>query len=206
MRAALQRGLTHLAITDHDRIDGALAARDTAPEGLSVIIGQEIRTNAGDLIGLFLERPVKPGLPPHEAAAAVHEQGGLVGLPHPFDRFRSGAGRPEWATELEQLLPHVDYIEAWNARLMLGNGNARAAELAATHKLPGVAVSDAHTVLEVGVAYSIVPGPADTAYELRLGLQQVSIVIGHSSRLMRLGGPLAKLIQRLRGNRRVQPV
>ena len=63
MRAALQRGLTHLAITDHDRIDGALAARDTAPEGLSVIIGQEIRTNAGDLIGLFLERPVKPGLP-----------------------------------------------------------------------------------------------------------------------------------------------
>ena len=204
MRAAIQRGLTHLAITDHDRIDAALAARDSAPDGLSVIIGQEIRTTGGDLIGLFLERPVAPRLAPHEAARAVREQGGLVGLAHPFDRFRSGAGRTGWAAELELLLPLVDYVEAWNARLMVGDGNARAAEFAAAHNLPGVAVSDAHTLLEVGVAYSIVPGPIDTAIQLRTALLEVSLVIGHSSRLVRLGGPVAKLIQHLRGNRRVE--
>jgi len=205
MRAALDRGLTHLAITDHDRIDGALAARERAPGGLTVIVGQEIRTTAGDLIGLFLKAPVPPGLSPHDAAVAVHEQGGLVGLPHPYDRFRAGAGRSAWADELERLLPLLDYVEAWNARLMLGDGNARAAELAAAHKLPGVAVSDAHTVLEVGVAYSVVPGVITTADELLTGLQRVSLVVGRGSRLIRLTGPLAKLIQRMRGNRRVEP-
>jgi predicted metal-dependent phosphoesterase TrpH len=206
MRAALDRGLTHLAITDHDRIDGALAARERAPGGLTVIVGQEIRTTAGDLIGLYLTAPVAPGLSPHDAAVAVHEQGGLVGLPHPYDRFRAGAGRSAWADELERLLPLVDYVEAWNARLMLGDGNARAAELAAAHKLPGVAVSDAHTVLEVGVAYSVVPGVITTAEELITGLQHVSLVVGHGSRLLRLTGPVTKLIQRMRGNRRVEPV
>ncbi len=205
MRAALDRGLTHLAITDHDRIDGALAARERAPGGLTVIVGQEIRTTAGDLIGLYLKAPVPPGLSPHDAAVAVHEQGGVVGLPHPYDRFRAGAGRSAWADELERLLPLLDYVEAWNARLMLGDGNARAAELAAAHKLPGVAVSDAHTVLEVGVAYSVVPGVITTADELLTGLQHVSLVVGRGSRLIRLTGPLAKLIQRMRGNRRVEP-
>lgn len=206
MRAALDRGLTHLAITDHDRIDGALAARDRAPGGLTVIVGQEIRTTAGDLIGLFMKAPVVPGLSPHDAAVAVHEQGGLVGLPHPYDRFRAGAGRSAWADELERLLPLLDYVEAWNARLMLGDGNARAAELAAAHKLPGVAVSDAHTVLEVGVAYSVVPGVITTAEELLNGLQHVNLVVGRGSRLVRLTGPVTKLIQRMRGNRRVEPV
>ena len=205
MRAALDRGLTHLAITDHDRIDGAMAARERAPGGLTVIVGQEIRTTAGDLIGLFLNQAVAPGLSPHDAAVAVREQGGLVGLPHPYDRFRAGAGRPAWAGELERLVPLIDYVEAWNARLMLGDGNARAAEFAAAHKLPGVAVSDAHTVLEVGVAYTVVPGLVTNPEELRAGLLQVSLVIGRGSRLARLSGPVAKLVQRMRGNRRVEP-
>jgi predicted metal-dependent phosphoesterase TrpH len=206
MRAAVDRGLTHLAITDHDRIDGALAARERAPGGLTVIVGQEIRTTAGDLIGLYLKAPVAPGMSPHDAAVAVHEQGGLVGLPHPYDRFRAGAGRSAWADELERLLPLLDYVEAWNARLMLGDGNVRAAELAAAHKLPGVAVSDAHTVLEVGVAYSVVPGVITTAEELVTGLQHVSLVVGRGSRLVRLTSPVTKVIQRMRGNRRVEPV
>ena len=89
---AVRTGLTHLAITDHERIDGAQRARDLAPAGLTVIVGEEVRTSAGDLIGLFLERAVPPGLSPAETAAAIHEQGGVVGLPHPFDRFRSSGG------------------------------------------------------------------------------------------------------------------
>jgi predicted metal-dependent phosphoesterase TrpH len=205
MRAAVDRGLSHLAITDHDRIDGAQLARDQAPAGLTVIVGQEVRTTAGDLIGLFLERPVAPGMTPRDAAQAIREQGGVVGLPHPFDRFRAGAGRSDWAAELEQLLPLLDYVETWNARLMVGDGNARAAAFAVANGLAGVAVSDAHTVLEVGVAYTVVPGDVQTAGDLRVGLAEPSLVVGRSSRLVRLGGPMIKLIQRARGNRRVEP-
>jgi hypothetical protein len=202
-RVAAERGLTHLAVTDHDRIDGALAARDAAPAGLTIIIGQEVRTSTGDLIALFVEQPIPPGLAPAEAAQRIREQGGVVGLAHPYDRFRAGAARPGWEDELERLLPLLDYIETWNSRLMLGDGNRRAAELAHAHGLPGAAVSDAHTLLEVGVSYTIVDGPLDSAADLRAGLVGARIVTSHGSRLVRLATPLAKVIQRMRGNRRV---
>jgi predicted metal-dependent phosphoesterase TrpH len=201
-RVAGERGLTHLAITDHDRIDGALAARDAAPAGLTVIVGQEVRTTAGDLIALFIEQPIPSGLGPAEAAQRIRAQGGAVGLAHPYDRFRAGAGRAGWEDELERLLPLLDYVETWNSRLILGDGNRRAAELANVHGLPGAAVSDAHTLMEVGVSYTIIDGPLNDAADLRTGLVGARIVTGHGSRLVRLGMPLAKLIQRLRGNRR----
>ena len=204
-RVAAERGLTHLAITDHDRIDGALAARAAAPPELTIIVGQEVRTSAGDLIALFVERPIPPGLAPAEAAQLIREQGGVVGLAHPYDRFRAGAGRPGWEGELEQLLPLLDYIEIWNSRLMMGDGNRRAAELAHANGLPGVAVSDAHTLLEVGVSYTILDGPIDSADELRAALTGARLVTSHGSRLVRLATPLAKVVQRMRGNRRVAP-
>jgi predicted metal-dependent phosphoesterase TrpH len=200
---ASQRGLTHLAITDHDRIEGALAARDAAHPELTIVIGQEVRTTTGDLIALFVEKPIPVGLAPAEAAQAIREQGGAVGLAHPYDRFRAGAGRPGWEDELERLLPLLDYIETWNSRLMVGDGNRRAAELAHAHGLPGAAVSDAHTLLEVGVSYTIVDGPLSSAADLRAGLVGARIVTSHGSRLVRLATPLAKVVNRLRGNRRV---
>lgn len=204
-RVAFERGLTHLAITDHDRIDGALAARDAAPAGLEVIIGQEVRTTAGDLIALFVERPIPPGLAPADAAARIRDQGGAVGLAHPYDRFRAGAGRTGWEDELARLLPLLDYIETWNSRLMMGNGNARAADLAHANGLPGVAVSDAHSLIEVGVSYTILDGLIDTADELRGALTGARLVTSHSSRLVRLVTPFAKVVQRMRGNGRVAP-
>lgn len=204
VRAAAERGLTHLAITDHDRLDGALAGRDAASPALTVIVGQEVRTTAGDLIALYVERPIVPGLAPHEAAQAIREQGGVVGLAHPFDRFRSGAGRRGWEKELELLTPMLDYVEVWNARLMIGNGNRLAAEFAVEHGLCGVAGSDAHTILEVGVAYTIADAPIDTAQQFRDEMTGFHLVTARGSRLVRLGTPLAKLIQRLRGNSRVQ--
>jgi predicted metal-dependent phosphoesterase TrpH len=209
VRAAAARGLTHLAITDHDRIDGALEARtlaETEAPRLTLIVGQEIRTTAGDLIGLFLHEAVPVGLPPSEAIAAVHAQGGLVGIAHPFDRFRGSVGRGE-AAALEEVAAQVDWIEAWNARLMLGDGNARAAELAVRSGKPGIAVSDAHTTLEVGIASTILravgadPSTADGLREALAG--PLDLVTGRASRLVRLVGPAAKLVQRARGRGRV---
>ena len=205
LRAAAERGLTHLAITDHDRIDAALAARDAAPDGLTVIVGQEVKTQTGDLIALYIEKPIPAGLPASAAAAAIRGAGGLVGLAHPFDRFRAGAGRRGWEGELEQLTPWLDFVEAWNARLFAGNGNAVAAEFAIARGLPGVAVSDAHTVLEVGIAYTVLDGPVRDAAELRAALPGARLVTAKGSRVVRAAMPVAKLVQRLRGNRRVVP-
>ena len=206
VRAAASRGLTHLAITDHDRIDGALEAREIAArEGLSltVLVGQEIRTRDGDLIGVFLDRPIPSGLDPFDAIEAVRAQGGLVGIPHPFDRLRGsllGAG------EGEGLAPLVDWVESHNARIMIGNGNQRAAEFAAEHRLAGIAVSDAHSVLEIGVAYVDLDGDPSTPAGLRTALPTAELVTGRATVFVRAVTPIAKLVQRARGNGRMASV
>ena len=151
---------------------------------MTVIVGQEIRTTAGDLIGVFLREAIPVGLSPAEAAAAVHDQGGLVGIAHPFDRFRGSVGRGE-TEALEAVASQVDWIEAWNARLLIGDGNARAAELAKRLGVPGVAVSDAHTTLEVGIAWTAVTAAdPSTAEGLRAALAgPLELVTGRASRV-----------------------
>jgi predicted metal-dependent phosphoesterase TrpH len=197
VRAAAARGLTHLVVTDHGTIDGALAARQAAPDGLTVIVGEEIRTTEGDLIAAFLERAVPNGLSPGDAIAAVRAQGGLVGIPHPFDRFRGSVGRGEAVTALSG---DVDWIEAWNARIIVGDGNVRAAELAAATGLPGVAVSDAHTTVEVGVASTILQGDPSTPDGLLAALHgPLDLRTGRASLYTRLATPAAKVITWARG-------
>lgn len=206
VRAAIQRGMTHLAITDHERLDGALRARDLAPPELRVIVGEEVRTSGGDIIGLYLERPVPAGLPFADAVAAIREQGGLVGLPHPFDRFRSSGGSRVGTVgeALKELARQVDFVEVHNARAM-GGGNARAAAFAVQHGLPGVAASDAHTVQELGLAYTILPGDPVSAWEMREALAEARLILGRASLYVRGWTPFAKLVQRMRGNGRVPP-
>jgi predicted metal-dependent phosphoesterase TrpH len=172
---------------------------------LTVIVGQEIRTQAGDLIGVFLREAIPPGLSASEAVAAVRDQGGLVGIAHPFDRFRGSLGRDE-TDVFEAVAGSVDWIEVWNARLILGDGNARAAELAARLGVPGVAVSDAHTTLEVGIASTTVRGDPSTPDGLRAALAgPIELATGRASAYVRLLGPAAKLVQRARGRGRIQP-
>ncbi|HUQ77823.1 MAG TPA: PHP domain-containing protein [Patescibacteria group bacterium] len=205
VRTAAARGLTHLAITDHDRIDGALEARDRAAEqatGLTVIVGEEVRTADGDLICLFLERAIPPGLPVEEAIAAAREQGGLVGVPHPFDRFRGSLLR---AARMEHLAPLVDWVETHNSRIIAGAGNQKAAEFALAHRLPGLAVSDAHSAFEVGVSYTVLEGDPSSAVGLLAALPGASFVTGRASYYVRVLTPLAKVIQRARGNGRIRP-
>lgn len=201
VRAAAARGLTHLAITDHDRIDGALAARALAPEGLTVIVGEEVKTSDGDLICVFLERAIPPGLSALETIRAVREQGGLVGIPHPFDRLRGSLltdGR------METIAPLVDWVEGHNARLV-GGGNERAMAFATEHDRPVVAASDAHTVLEVAVAYTVLDGDPSTPAGLLAALASAELVPGRASYAVRLVTPLAKVIQRARGRGRIRP-
>jgi predicted metal-dependent phosphoesterase TrpH len=198
VRTAASRGLTHLVVTDHDRIDGALRARDAAPPGLTVIVGQEVRTKAGDLIAAFIDRAIERDLSAADAIAAIRAQGGLVGMPHPYDQFRSSLLRDSLH---ESLMPMVDWIEVHNARLV-GGGNERAAAAAHAHERPGVAVSDAHTTLEVAVAYTVVDGDPSTPAGLLAALPPAGLVTGRASYAVRLWTPLAKGVQRVRGNGR----
>lgn len=203
---ALRLGLTHLAITDHERIDGAQRAVRLAHDDLQVIVGEEIRTRDGDLIGLFLEEAVPPGLSAAETAASIRAQGGIVGLPHPFDSFRSSAGSKTGEAEqrLGELAAVVDYVETHNARAYR-DANPRALAFAADHGLPGVASSDAHSVMELGVASTVLPGPFSTAQELMALLPEAEPLRGRASYYVRLWTPAAKAVQRLRGNRRISP-
>ncbi|HET7829821.1 MAG TPA: PHP domain-containing protein [Candidatus Limnocylindrales bacterium] len=202
VKAAATRGLTHLAITDHDRIEGALRARDAAPAGLQVIVGEEVRTADGDLIALFLEQAVEPHRPARETIEAVRAQGGLVGIPHPFDKFRGSMLKDP---RLEAMAQLVDWVETHNARVVGGSGNERAQEFAREMGLPGVAVSDAHSVLEVGVAYTALDSDPSTPEGLLAALTKVELVPGRASYIVRTLTPVAKLINRARGNRRLPP-
>ena len=198
VRAAAARGLTHLAITDHERIDAAREARDAAPAGLTVIIGEEVRTADGDLICLFVDEVVPGGLSAIETIRRVREQGGLVGIPHPFDRFRGSMFRDGI---LEGIADQVDWIETHNARIV-GSGNEHALAFAREHGIPGMAVSDAHSVLEIGVAYTVLDGDPSTAAGLLAALPSADIVAGRASYVARVVTPFAKVVQRMRGQGR----
>jgi predicted metal-dependent phosphoesterase TrpH len=203
VRAARDRGLTHLAITDHDRIDGAVRARDAGIPGITVIVGEEVKTAGGDLICLFLSEAIPPGLSPSETIARAREQGGLVGIPHPFDSHRGSVGKAE--DEIQALVGLVDWLEAFNARVVFREGNERAAALARSSGLPGVAVSDAHSMLEVGVAATRLQGDPSTAAGLLAALATARLVPGRATYFVRAVTPFAKVVQRIRGRGRVQP-
>ena len=165
-----------------------------------MIVGQELRTTGGDMIALFLERPIPPLLSPANAIAAVRVQGGLVGIPHPFDRFR-GSLLNDGA--MEDLLGHVDWVETHNARALGGRANVRAAEVAAARGLPGIGVSDSHSAFEVGVAYTILEGDLSTPDGFLAALPTAEVVPGRTSLYLRFVTPVAKVVQRARGNGRV---
>ena len=203
---AIELGFTHLAITDHDRIEGVLRARDHAGDRIQVIVGQEVTSPDGDLIALFVERVIPPGLRETDAAAAVHEQGGLVGLPHPFDSLRASGGSRAGDAEqvLEQMAGTVDYVETHNARAYR-DANPKAAAFAEAHGLPGVAVADAHSLRELGVAGTVLPGDFSTAPELLALLPNAELVVGRAPYYVRLWTPLARVINNLQGKGRVRP-
>jgi predicted metal-dependent phosphoesterase TrpH len=180
---AAERGLTHVAITDHDTLEGALRARDAAPAGLGVIIGCEVNTREGDLVFAFLLRPLPRDLSAREAILAGREQGALIGIPHPYDHARRSLLLDPANEELVRL---VDWVETWNGRVGRRAANDRAAALALRIGLPGVGVSDAHTLLEVGTVCTTMSGDPSTPDGLREALRAGTAILG-ADRAPRLG-------------------
>lgn len=154
VRACRLRGVTCLAVTDHNEISGALELASRAPAGLKIIVGEEVKSSVGEIIGYFFDdklptAPIPRGLSPRETADAIHELDGVVAIPHPFDRFRSSRLRAE---ALDEIVDEVDVIEVYNARIHLPADRDKAADFARHHDLPISAGSDAHTEGEIGNA------------------------------------------------------
>ncbi len=152
-------GLDVVFITDHNVTTAAVTAMERGI-GARVIVGEEIRTPSGDIIGLYLNERIPYVLPLAEVTGRIRAQGGLIYAPHPFDQGRSSLG-----TSLEPLCANgwVDVIEIFNAKIVNQDANKQAAELAARYGLPGGAGSDAHDPDGIGAAYLEMPdfdGPA----------------------------------------------
>lgn len=147
-QVAQKRGLHVVAITDHGTIAGAIRAQKVW-QHVRVIIGEEILTQDGEIIGLFLHQEVPYHLPLQEAIQRIHDQGGLVCAVHPFCRLRS---QPITRQALQQYGPTIDFLEIFNARNIFTADNDQAKIYAETHHMQPMVGSDAHTPREVGRA------------------------------------------------------
>jgi len=165
-----RRGLQRLAVTDHNSIAGALEAAVLDPE--LIIIGEEIATTEGELLGYYLQEEIPAGLAPSEAIARLRDQGAFISVSHPCDRFRNGAWKPE---ALQRILPLVDALETFNSRTMKAADNQAAEEIAAGASLLATAGSDAHAYVEVGRSGMLTPPFAD-AVGMKWALAQGQIV------------------------------
>ena len=157
---ARENGLDVVCVTDHNETSAAITAAANRDLGIRIVVGEEIRTPDGDLIGLFLTERIPYVLPLAEVVARIRDQGGLVYVPHPFDPVRSSIGRVLPALCAEG---GVDVIEVFNAKIDDQALNEKAAAVAAEFGIPAAVGSDAHDADGVGAAYLDLPdfdGPA----------------------------------------------
>lgn len=191
LRLCDQRGIDRIAITDHNTADGAIALHKLAPE--RIIVGEEIMTTKGELLGYFLQESIPPGLTPVETIRRLRDQGAAISVSHPFDRLRKGA----WLeAELLQIIEQVDAIEIFNARCMFPQDNTRAIAFAQQHHLLGTAGSDAHTGPEYGKAMTRLR-PFTDAQDFVAALRDAEYIQRLSPLHVHLGSKAAKWAKKL---------
>jgi hypothetical protein len=143
---ARTRGLGAIAVTDHNEISGALEAQAKA-SGIKVIAGEEVKTaEQGEVIGLFITEKIARGMTLQETIAEIRRQGGIVYVPHPFDRMHSV---PDYE-HLLAVIDEIDAIEVFNPRVAISEFNEEAVRFAAKYRIPGGAGSDAHVPQGLG--------------------------------------------------------
>jgi predicted metal-dependent phosphoesterase TrpH len=182
-----QKGITCIAIADHGTVEGALKMRGMAP--FRVIVAEEVLTPHGEIMGMFLKETIPSGVSAEEAISQIKAQGGLVCIPHPFDRFRKSALD---SNILKTILKDVDIIETLNARITLKGDIIRARELARQHGIPGSAGSDAHALHEIGNAFVEMPEFTGREDFIRM-LAKGRIVGRRTNPLVHIGSSLARM-------------
>lgn len=190
---AQRRGLGAVAITDHDTIE---AARSTASQkDVRVIVGEEVYSSEGEVIGLFLHETIPPGSSAADTIRFIHEQGGLAVVPHPFDALR---GSTIHRNVLEEIAPSVDMVEVFNARVLKEDINTQAQDWAMRYGKPCSAGSDAHLGCEIGRAYIEIPCFSDRD-SFCAAINQSVPGGRRSSALVHLGSGLARFAKQVTG-------
>jgi predicted metal-dependent phosphoesterase TrpH len=165
IETARQRGISRLAITDHNKIGCALKAKEMDPQ--LIVVGEEILTQSGELLAYYLKEEIPARLPVMQVIERLKAQGAFIAVPHPFDLRRHGWGREK----LLEILPYVDSLEVFNARCLRQVTNARCLLFAQQHHTLMQAGSDAHSLVELGLATVELPA-FDSPEELRIALKQ----------------------------------
>ena len=148
LETARDQGLGAIAITDHNVVSGALEAREIAEEvGIKVIVAEEVKTaEQGEVIGLFIDEKIERGMTMAETIAEIRRQGGLVYVPHPFDRLHSV---PDYEHLLD-MVDEIDILEVFNPRVTLTAFNEEAERFATKYRLVPGAGSDSHVAQGLG--------------------------------------------------------
>lgn len=187
LEAATARGIDRICVTDHDQISAALALKARFPD--RIIVGEEVKTaERVDVIGLYIQELIPKGTPARRTCELIHEQGGLVYMPHPYASGKGGGGEL-----LDELADLIDVVEVFNARLHRQELNERAADWARRHQRPGGAGSDAHTLGEIGRAHVEVPRFANDAPSFLHALRSARVHGETTSRIAHAASNYAKV-------------
>lgn len=180
-------GIDRIAITDHDVIDTALEMNAKFPT--RVIVGEEIQTAQGEILGYFMTEWIPPGLSPMATIERLRQQGAVISVPHPFDTMR----KPNFTVDqLVEIAPHVDAFETFNARCISMQPNRLAAGFVEEHHLLETVGSDAHSLWEVGRA-NLIMKPFHDAESFLLALRSAKQDVRKSPAIVHLSSRYAKL-------------
>jgi predicted metal-dependent phosphoesterase TrpH len=194
-----KRHVDKIAITDHNTADGALAMARIFPD--RVIVGEEIMTTKGELLGYFLHESIPRGLTPIETIRRLRDQGAAISVSHPFDRIRRGA----WAeADLLDIIELVDAIEVFNARCVYREDNDKAASLARSRGVRGTVGSDAHSKPEYGQS-TLKMSAFTTPTEFIAALETADRNENYSANRVHLNSTTAKWRKKLGINKRMWP-
>lgn len=191
------RGIRVVAITDHNEIIGAIKFRDFLEKyNIQVIVGEEVFTESGEIIGLFLHRKIDAGLSVRQTMLEIKEQGGIVYIPHPYDEKRYRTVLPE--SEINKNIDLIEIIEVHNGRNVDRSFSEKQLSIAekfpSVHRLVG---SDAHTFFELGRNYNLIE-KFNTTEEFYLNLKNVTHIKNDCIQLSHQITKLVRLVKLLR--------
>ena len=175
-KKCLKKGIDYIAITEHNNICGAVEfqkyclERGNRPK---VIVGEEIMTSEGEIIGLYLHDEIEPFQTPEQTIAQIKEQGGIVYVPHPYDLKRHKTILKEEA--IRRLAAEIDCIECHNGRNISEDYDVKQNEIAEKYEIKKVIGSDAHTIFEVGNNFMESELPLDTTQDFSTALDTVEL-------------------------------
>ena len=171
VKTCRRKQIDRVIVTDHNTIQGALAAYSLDPE--LVIVGEEIMTTRGEILAAFVTEEIPERLTPQETIKRLKDQGAFISVSHPFDELSQGGWKEN---DLLEILPEVDAIEVYNSRCMFPRFNRNAREFAERHNIPGTVGSDAHAAFELGRSVLLLDqfeGPQEMRQVIRRGIPRV---------------------------------